>query len=505
MSDTWKQKLSALVTGGGSGIGRALCLELARRGCLVTVSDVNQEAISETVRLIESSGGTAIGVPCDVTDKNAQAALFNRHLQAFKSLDIAILNAGIAESGDFLSTSNWMRTVDVDLDAVLEGTHLAARAMVQLKSPGRIVVVASAGGLFPMPYAPIYASAKAGLVNFARSIAPGLAEKGIAISALCPQPADTPMGQLLKKMRPEALDGATSLITLDLVVEAAMMLLEDPKPMGKALLVHLNGGLYEWVPFTPHNMKLVKARAEGSLTSPQERAALCAWLKSAPTSPNVNRMIQVFKLSVDFRSCTRIVSEQLPARLPEGHVLMRRIWAGVNASDVNWTAGRYMSSRVQEAEKLLPFGAGFESVGVVAAVGPGVTGFAVGDAVAETGNGAFSEYGVVSAKKALPLHKPAPEAVALLVSGLTASIGLEQAGRMQSGETVLVTAAAGGTGQFAVQLAKAAGNRVVATCGGAKKAELLRRLGVDRVHRLSQGGRKSGPENRVPRGNRYYI
>lgn len=88
---------------------------------------------------------------------------------------------------------------------------------------GRIVVVASAGGLFPMPYAPIYASAKAGLVNFARSIAPSLAEKGIAISALCPQPVDTPMGQMLMKVRPEAMKGATSLISLDLVCHAFLL------------------------------------------------------------------------------------------------------------------------------------------------------------------------------------------------------------------------------------------------------------------------------------------
>lgn len=82
---------------------------------------------------------------------------------------------------------------------------------------GRIVVVASAGGLFPMPYAPIYAAAKAGLVNFTRSIAPVLAKRGIAISALCPQPADTRMGQQLRDTVPHALGNAANLIPLDLV------------------------------------------------------------------------------------------------------------------------------------------------------------------------------------------------------------------------------------------------------------------------------------------------
>jgi NADPH:quinone reductase-like Zn-dependent oxidoreductase len=117
----------------------------------------------------------------------------------------------------------------------------------------------------------------------------------------------------------------------------------------------------------------------------------------------------------------------------------------------------------------------------------------------------FSEYGLVSARRVLPIPCPAPEVVALLTSGLTASLALEEVGGLllpgaaggssgsnagssgSSGQqqkkktSVLVTAAAGGTGQFAVQLAKLAGCHVVATCGGADKARLLRELGVDRV------------------------
>jgi NADPH:quinone reductase-like Zn-dependent oxidoreductase len=112
----------------------------------------------------------------------------------------------------------------------------------------------------------------------------------------------------------------------------------------------------------------------------------------------------------------------------------------------------------------------------------------------------FSEYGLVSARRVLPIPCPAPEVVALLTSGLTASLALEEVGglslpgaaagssssgssgrQQQKQKTVLVTAAAGGTGQFAVQLAKLAGCHVVATCGGADKAKLLRELGVDRV------------------------
>jgi NADPH:quinone reductase-like Zn-dependent oxidoreductase len=89
---------------------------------------------------------------------------------------------------------------------------------------------------------------------------------------------------------------------------------------------------------------------------------------------------------------------------------------------------------------------------------------------------------VEDASALLPVgDAPSAEAVALITSGLTASIALEQAAQLRRGDTVLVTAAAGGTGMFAVQLAAAAGARVVATCGGAAKAQLLRSLGAHRV------------------------
>ena len=119
---------------------------------------------------------------------------------------------------------------------------------------------------------------------------------------------------------------------------------------------------------------------------------------------------------------------------------------------------------------------------MVAAAGEGVgPAFAPGAPVAAMVYGGFSEYQVVPAKLLFAVPRPTPQVLALLTSGLTASIALEQAGRMGTGETVLVTAAAGGTGQFAVQLAKAAGNVVVATCGGGAKAATLKTLGVDRV------------------------
>lgn len=114
--------------------------------------------------------------------------------------------------------------------------------------------------------------------------------------------------------------------------------------------------------------------------------------------------------------------------------------------------------------------------------------------------GSYAEFMMVRSKHILPVARPDPEVVAMLTSGLTASIALEKAGQMESGKVVLVTAAAGGTGQFAVQLAKLAGNKVVATCGGEQKAKLLKDLGVDRVIDYKAEDIKTVLKNEFPKG-----
>lgn len=122
---------------------------------------------------------------------------------------------------------------------------------------------------------------------------------------------------------------------------------------------------------------------------------------------------------------------------------------------------------------------GFEAVAEVVVAGP-ESGFAPGDAVAVTSFGAFADYQIVASTALLALPSLHPKYLPLIVSGVTASVGLECVGELQPGEVVLVTAAAGGTGQYAVQLAKRAGCTVIGTCSSAAKVDALRRLGCDR-------------------------
>lgn len=128
------------------------------------------------------------------------------------------------------------------------------------------------------------------------------------------------------------------------------------------------------------------------------------------------------------------------------------------------------------------FPLGAEGVGIITALGPDVTNFQIGEPVACNSAAAFAEYTIAKAMMCTKLQAAGPEEVAVVLSGLTACASLEGTAHMAAGETVLVTAASGGTGQFAVQLAKLAGCRVVATCGGPAKAQVLReQLGADVV------------------------
>ncbi len=210
--------------------------------------------------------------------------------------------------------------------------------------------------------------------------------------------------------------------------------------------------------------------------------------------PKTYRKIVAARLTPRFREAAEIVEEPLSPPGP-GEIVVRNRIAGVNATDVNIAAGRY-DPGVEP-----PIDLGIEAAGEVVAVGPDGADLTPGDFVvtAETGGG-YREYHTVRASRAIPVPAATPEAVSLVVSGLTASIALHVTGGMGTGETVLVTAAAGGTGQYAVQLAKLAGNHVIGTCGTPEKAEMLRELGCDRVINYREEDVRSVLETEYPKG-----
>ena len=178
----------ALVTGGSSGFGKLTAQRLADRGAEVIVADVAVDAGEIVAK--EVAGRF---VELDVTDSARWDTALDEVLGADGTLDIAHLNAGIGTNNGDLATitdEEYRRVVGVNLDGVFFGARAAVRRM---PAGGAIVATASLGGLVPMPNDPIYSLTKHAVVAFIRSIAPGLAERGITANALCPGFADTPL------------------------------------------------------------------------------------------------------------------------------------------------------------------------------------------------------------------------------------------------------------------------------------------------------------------------
>lgn len=183
---------------------------------------------------------------------------------------------------------------------------------------------------------------------------------------------------------------------------------------------------------------------------------------------------QAQTLSRDFRQAASLVeTEMSPPQA--GEIVVKNLYAGVNASDPNITGGVYFG------EDTLPFDLGVEAAAEVVAVGDEVQNLSPGDHVLTSLiGGGYREYYKLPAEMAIPAPKATPEVLSVVVGALTASIGLEEIGQMGNDETVLITAAAGGVGQYAVQLAKQAGNHVIGTCSTDEKVAQLEKLGCDR-------------------------
>jgi NAD(P)-dependent dehydrogenase (short-subunit alcohol dehydrogenase family) len=183
---------TAVVSGAGSGIGRATAIALAERGAAVVVADINATGGEETVAAIMAGGGRARFQRCDTTCTADLEAAFAIARSAYGSLDIVHNNAGVGGEALFEDEPGpWARVVAINLTAVIDATRLAVRDM-RAHGGGVIINTASMGGLLPMPDSPVYAATKAGVVNFSRSLA-HLAAEGIRVNAICPSFVDTPL------------------------------------------------------------------------------------------------------------------------------------------------------------------------------------------------------------------------------------------------------------------------------------------------------------------------
>ncbi|GAB4583647.1 SDR family NAD(P)-dependent oxidoreductase [Nocardia sp. IFM 10818] len=186
-----------VVTGAGSGIGRAVAQRFARMGAQVVVSDIDKDAALATVATIQADGRRAVAAQLDVTDPDAWAA-FARDVHADHGVpDILVNNAGILVSGAFLDLepADWELQLSVNLLGVVYGCRTFARLMIDEGRRGHIVNIASAAAFTPTPVMSAYSVSKAGVKMLTECLRLELAPKGVGVSAICPGVINTNIGE----------------------------------------------------------------------------------------------------------------------------------------------------------------------------------------------------------------------------------------------------------------------------------------------------------------------
>jgi NAD(P)-dependent dehydrogenase (short-subunit alcohol dehydrogenase family) len=226
---------TALITGGGRGIGRAIALAFAREGIRIAVAARTAEQVEQVAREI---GNGAIALVCDVADPQSVAQMFER----VGDVDILVNNAGVAESATVVNTTDelWHRHLSINLSGTFYCTRAVLPAMLK-KGWGRIINIASIAGKTGAPYIAAYSASKHGVLGLTKSIALEVATMGITVNAICPGYVDTDMVSrgveritsrtgrtaeealdTLKKMSPQ-----NRLVTVEEVAAVALLLASD--------------------------------------------------------------------------------------------------------------------------------------------------------------------------------------------------------------------------------------------------------------------------------------
>lgn len=184
----------ALVTGGGSGIGREICKGLAADGRRVAVADLNAEGAAVTTAMITEAGGTALAVEMDVANSESVAQGLFQVIDELGPVEVLVNCAGWDVLKPFLDTDEdfWDRVIEINYKGALRTVHGCLPAMIEA-GWGRIVNIGSDAGRVGSSLEAVYSGAKGGVIAFTKTIAREVARNGITANTVCPGPTDTPL------------------------------------------------------------------------------------------------------------------------------------------------------------------------------------------------------------------------------------------------------------------------------------------------------------------------
>lgn len=176
-----------VITGGGSGLGRALALEYARAGWRVAVLDRNRDTAERVASEVEAVGGRSLALACDVTDPDAVGHAATAITRGWHGLDVLVNNAGVAGSGTVADTpeEDWRRIMEINFFGVVTTTRAFVPAMARAGA-GHVVNIASAAGFVSAPGMAAYNASKAAVISLSESLRVELSAHGVGVSVACP-------------------------------------------------------------------------------------------------------------------------------------------------------------------------------------------------------------------------------------------------------------------------------------------------------------------------------